>query len=151
MSTAVSVILLVLFILILVGAVLGVVGIALRRQVRRTGEQWASQGIILRKGPEHASYRGHASVSVPMRGGALALTDRDLRFIRLLPRREFIIPLGQITRVEQHRSWKGNYSAGSPVIVVHYRDGDREDAIGLSVRRTPDWLDAIDAAKGANT
>jgi hypothetical protein len=138
------VIVLVLFIMAILGAVFGVTVIALRRQVQRTREQWAAQGITIRKGPELANYRGHASVAISVRGnGVLALTDHDLRFAQLIPRREFVIPLAQITRVERRRAWHGSYRAGRPVIVARYRDGAQEDAIGLSVRNTQDWLETI--------
>ncbi len=70
-----------------------------------------------------ATYRGHASVAIPARGnGLLALTDRDLRLMRLVPRREFVVPLAQITKIEQVRAWKGSYKAGRPVIVVYYHE-----------------------------
>jgi hypothetical protein len=149
LPVVVFVIVLVLSIMAIVGAILGGTVIALRRQVQRTREQWAEGGVVIRKGPELANYRGHASVAVPVRGnGALALTDRDLRFAQLIPRREFVIPLAQITRVERQRVWHGSYHAGRPVIVAYYRDGAQEDAIGLSARRTQDWLEAIANAAG---
>ena len=145
--SAAAIILLILAILAAIGLILAVVIYFLRGQVKRIGTSWAAQGFTFRKGPEHASYQGHASVTVPMRGsGVLGLTDHDLRLRQIVPRREFVIPLAQITQVEQHRAWKGRYSPGTPVIVVHYRDGDQEDAIGFSVRDPQGWLDALSAA-----
>jgi hypothetical protein len=149
LPVAVFVILLVLFILADVGITLGVIIYILRGRVRQAREMWAAQGIVIRRGPEFANYEGRASARASIRGNAaLALTEHDLRLVQIMPRREFVIPLVQITQIEQHRAWKGHYRAGRPIIVVYYRDGSQQDAIGFSVRDTQGWLELISAASG---
>lgn len=148
-STITFVVLLVAGILAINAVVWGVVLFFLRRRTRQIAAEWAAQGLSFRKGPEMATYRGHASVAIPARGNALlGLTDRDLRLIRIVPRREFVVPLAQITKIEQVRAWKGSYKAGRPVIVVYYHDTStaQDDAIGFSVRNSQAWLEALNAA-----
>jgi hypothetical protein len=144
------------FVLVLVAGIVavnatiwGVLVFWLRRRIRRATAEWAAQGIAVLKGPGTANYIGHASDKMSLRGtGSLILTDRDLRFMRIVPRREYVVQLAQITHLEQMRAWKGDYRARHPVVVVHYHDSAtaRDDAIGFSVRHAQDWLNAINAA-----
>jgi len=125
---------------IMLGAItLGIMIVIRQREIAR----WKQAGITFVKGPASANYRGHASVSIPVKGnGILALTNSDLRFVRYLPRSEFVIPFDQITTVEHRQTWKGSYR-GRPVLVIRYRDDDREDEIGFIVRHLADWSTAI--------
>ena len=137
------VLLLVMGILAVNVVVLGIILFILRRQIERIRQQWQAAGFTLIKGPEGANYRGHASVTVPMRGnGVVALTPTDLRVVRLMPRKEFVVPLAQITHVTVERAWHGSYRARRPVLVMHYQH-DGEDAIGISLRNIEDWRHAI--------
>ena len=110
------------------------------------------QGRAIVKGPESASYRGHLSMLVPVRGsGVIALTTDAVRFEQLIPKREFVVPLADITRVVIRRTWQGSYRAGGRVVGIYYRDvaqPDGEDAIGLMVRDAPGWASAIAGAAG---
>ena len=129
-----------------IGVTLVILMFFLRGQVRKIGTAWADQGLTFHKGPEHATYQGHDSATIPLRGSSvLGLTHHDLRLIRLVPRREFVIPLSQITQIEKRRSWKGKYQPGTPVIVVQYQENGQADAIAFSVRDPQGWLDAIAA------
>jgi hypothetical protein len=131
------------------GAIWVVVLVFVRRRIRRIHAQWVAQGLIIRKGPQTANYIGHERAAHSVDGSCvLALTDHDLRVLRIVPRHEYVIPLAQITHVEQLRAWKNKYRAGSPVVLVHYHDTDAalDDAIGFSLRSAPVWLDAINAA-----
>lgn len=126
--------------IIILGAVAGILVLMMRREVTRLTQA----GIAIRKGPESANYRGHASLSIPVKGnGVLALTDTEVRFVRLLPRSEFTIPLAQITRLEHHRTWKGSTRAGHQVLVIQYQDGALQDAVGFIVRDLDDWSAAL--------
>ena len=101
------------------------------------------------KGPESANYRGHQNMSVPVRGnGVLLLTDHALRFMRLLPRKEFVIPLGQITRVTVQRAFKGSAKGTHPVLVIHFQAGAEPDAVGFIVANSERqrWIEAITRA-----
>ena len=149
MSTG-AVVVLIVVILVVVVTLSELVIIRIRRQKQVVQARWTAEGVTFRRGPETANYEGHASITIPVRGtGVLALTDSDLRFARTLPRSEFRVPLDQIVRVEKMQSWHGSYHAGQPVIVISYReDAAGEDAIGLIVRDTPGWLDAISQAAG---
>lgn len=138
------------FVALLLAALLMVLGSVvwmLRRQVRRVHARWAADGLVMRRGPVIASYRGHARGGIPLRGnGTLALTQHDVRFSQLVPRREFVIPLNHITRVALHRSWRGSTRVGMPVMAIFYHADQGEDAIGLAVRDVRDWMAAIAAA-----
>jgi hypothetical protein len=147
MDETIMTIVLIVVILAVIGLMYSLLIYVLRAQLKRISAAWTKQGITFHKGPEHANYRGHASITVPLRGSSvLGLTDHELRLLRLIPHHEFVIPLAQITQIEQLRAWKGGYLVGSPVIVVHYHDGKKEDAIGFLVDDPQSWLDAIAAA-----
>jgi hypothetical protein len=149
-----------LFVVVLVAGIVainltmwGLLVALLRRRMRRIRAAWTAQGIVILKGPATANYIGHASDRIALRGtGTLILTGRDLYFMRLLPRREVVIPLAQITHAEQMRAWKGDYQLGRPVVVVHYRDPGtaQDDAVGFSLRNASAWLEAIQAAAEVN-
>lgn len=124
---------------IVLGITLGILIIVRQREVAR----WKQAGITITKGPVSANYRGHASMNLPVKGnGVLAITDSDLRFVRFLPRSEFVIPLNQITSLEHRQTWKGSYRS-HPVLVIHYRDSDRDEAVGFIVRNPADWSAAL--------
>jgi hypothetical protein len=128
-----------------------VVARMLRRQIAETTADWQAAGVQIVKGPATGNYRGHLSAAVPVKGvGVLALTDRDLRFVRLKPRQEFVIPLAHITHLVVKRVWKGSYRGGLPVIGVYFDDGVQADAMGVIVARQdqPAWIDAITQAAG---
>jgi len=128
-------------------ALVALVAYWLRAQLRGMRDEWVARGLRFRRGPESASYQGHERASLPLRGnGLITLTDLDLRFMQVMPRREFVVPLTQITSVEQHRAWKGHYSPGNPIMVVRYGGGDQADAIGLMVRDTQGWQDVLTSA-----
>ncbi len=129
-----------LVILIILGGALLLLTLTLRREAQR----WRDAGVTFIREPASANYRGHASINIPVKGnGLLALTHIDLRFRRILPRSEFIIPLTDITGVELRKSWKHSYRPGFPVLVVHYHAGADQDAIGFMVRDVQDWAAAI--------
>ena len=122
-----------------------------RQQIIEVTAQWQVAGVQIVKGPATGNYRGHLSAAVPVKGvGVLALTDRDLRFVRLKPRQEFVIPLAHITHLVVKRVWKGSYRGGLPVIGVYFDDGVQADAMGVIVARQdqPAWIDAITQAAG---
>lgn len=129
-----------LAILIVFGAVMLLLALALRREARR----WRDAGVTFVKGPQSANYRGHASIAVPVKGnGLLALTDTDVRFVRIWPHSEYIIPLTQITGLELRRTWKHSYRPGFLVLLVHYQIDGADDAIGFMVRDVTAWGQAI--------
>lgn len=132
----------------------------LRRRMAAQRAEWDAAGLRIRRGPVLANYRGRRSERVPMRGnGALVLTQHDVRLVRFVPRREFVIPLRAVQSVSLHRGWAGSYRPGVPVLVIAYRaaadddqaadpDGASEDALGVSVRTSEEWSQAI--ARAAN-
>jgi hypothetical protein len=122
-----------------------------RQKITEMTAHWQAAGVQIVKGPVAGNYRGHLSIAVPVKGlGVLALTDRDLRFVRLKPQQEFVIPLEQITHLVVKRFWKGSYRGGSPVIGVFFHDGVQSDAMGVIVARQDHaaWIDAITQAAG---
>ncbi len=126
---------------------------SLKRQTAEFTANWQAAGLQIVKGPTNANYRGHLSTASVKGLGVLALTDRDLRFMRLMPRQEFVIPLEQITHLEIKRVWKGSARGGLPVIGVHFNDGAQSDALGVIVARQDHsaWIDAITQAAGVET
>lgn len=106
-------------------------------------------GVRAVKGPVSANYRGHQSIAVPVKGnGVLLLTNQDLRFVRLAPRKEIVIPLNQMQRVTEQASFKGSAKGAAPVLVVHFQDGAQQDAAGFIVPNSERqaWIDAITQA-----
>ncbi|NDJ75210.1 MAG: hypothetical protein GYB65_03035 [Chloroflexi bacterium] len=124
--------------------------VLLRRQMEMVQRRWTEQSLVIHHGPEMANYRGHKSMALPVKGnGILALTDRDLRFAQLVPRREYVIPLSAITRLEHPRIWARSSRAGMPLFAVYFQQDGEEDAIGFGVRDKKAWIDAIAAVTSA--
>lgn len=116
--------------------------------VRRWGKSALRQmreGTALRgedglRGDDFANFRGLLSDGVPLRGNAaVLLTTRALHVVKLWPHREFAIPLDRMTRIELSRSFMGATRAAG-FLVIHFKSAAGEDAIGLSLRRLPEWV-----------
>jgi hypothetical protein len=115
-------------------------------KLKKTALASLPDNVTLVKGPLAVNYRGHQSIAVPLKGsGVLLLTDRDLRFVRLAPRKEFVIPFEQMQRVTEQRTFKGSAKGTHPVVVVHFQDGALQDAIGFILPNSDRqaWIDAI--------
>lgn len=118
-------------------------------KLKKTALDSVPPGAKILKEPVSANYRGHQSIAVPVKGnGVLLLTDRDLRFVRLAPRKEFVIPLDQMQRVTLQPMFKGSAKGTHPVLVVHFQKGAQPDAIGFIVPNSERqaWIDAITRA-----
>jgi hypothetical protein len=127
--------------------VLGLAVVLLRRWgesvLRGMRDRAAVRGEEGLRGDGFANFRGRCSDGYPLRGNAaLLLTSRALRVVILWPRRKFEIPLERMTRIEITRSFMGRYEPNGFLIIHHTADG-AEDAIGLTLRKLPDWVAEI--------
>lgn len=78
--------------------------------------------------------------------GVLALTDRQLAFFMLLPKKEFRVPLERIQRID-HPLWFCGKSVGRELLVVHYLDEEgAEDAVGFRVPEPRCWGEEVTGA-----
>ncbi len=82
--------------------------------------------------------------------GTLTLTPRELRFVRWVPEKEWVIPLASVIGVELGRGHNGKWS-GVPVLKVRFADGEGERIFGVLVGRrktAAEWVEAISGAAG---
>jgi len=136
---------LVLGILIFVALLLAVILIPVSRRAKQQraefeeelGDGMRRNETVLGLGLES---RGRGQV----RGnGSLVLTPEELRFRQLVPQRESVIPLADVTTVETTRWWLGK-SVGSRLLCVRWRTPDgTDDAMAWQVRDLDGWLAAI--------
>jgi len=94
-----------------------------------------------------ANFFGEASRgSTQIRGnGALVLTDTELFFVLLAPRKQYTIPLGQIVEITLPRSHLGK-SVIKRLLKVEYRTPSGTDSIAWAVPDAEEWKAGIEAA-----
>jgi len=149
--TVVSIILMVTLIigstLLLVGFVFGVVVWWLRRQRLQMARQWEHEGRILLRGPAHANVSGLESKGMTqIRGnGFIALTDQDLRVNRAVLATEWRIVHHDIKQVSLEAAFLGKWK-GMKVMVITFETEGRLDRLGLYVRDSQTWVEAISQA-----
>lgn len=97
-----------------------------------------------------AHFYGKESIGhVQARGnGVLVLTADELYFLQALPRREFVIPVGAITKVSNPRSHLGK-SNMCKLLRVDFVIKRKEDAIAWNVDDVDAWTKAVEEARGA--
>jgi hypothetical protein len=96
-----------------------------------------------------ANFFGQESAGlVQMRGtGTLALTDTELYFEKMLPRREYRIPLAAVEAVETPLSYLTK-TQFSPLLKVVFRgDSGQLDSMAWRVADLDDWVQALEAAR----
>lgn len=96
-----------------------------------------------------ANFFGQESAGlVQTRGtGTLALTDTELYFEKMLPRREYRIPLAAVEVVETPSSYLTK-TQFRPLLKVVFRDeGGQLDSMAWLVTDLDDWLQALEAAR----
>jgi hypothetical protein len=99
---------------------------------------------------EPASFFGQESEGkTQMRGnGVLALLPDQLVFERMAARRDYVIPLAQVTQIENPKSYLGK-SRGVPLLkVVWQDDAGKTDSMAWQVGDPGDWQAQIEAARG---
>lgn len=90
--------------------------------------------------------KGYAQV----RGnGALALTDRGIRFRMLLPRRHLFIPLASVRGTSRQRSFLGKTKFRELLRVDFVNDRGEEDACAWLVPSLDWWLEAVEALRSS--
>jgi hypothetical protein len=111
--------------------------------LREMRERTALRGEDGLRSEPLASFRGLLSDGIPLRGNAVVLlTARALYVVRLWPHREFVIPIERMVRIEVSRSFMGRTDR-SGFLIVRFRDGEREDEIGLTIRKVVEWVGEI--------
>lgn len=136
----------VIFIISLIGLILGVVLSVLRGQRSKLTETWEQEGITFLHGPEVVNFSGLASEGLTqIRGNAvMALTDHDLRVKRVLPEYEWRIPHTKIQQVGIEKTFLGKQQ-GVPVLVIIFEDKTASDQLGVCVHSHEAWEQAIKA------
>lgn len=81
--------------------------------------------------------------------GALILTKDIIWFMRAVPEKEFVIPVGSIKEITLPKSFNGK-SVLAPLLCVHYTDGDREDAMAWAIKEPDKWKKVIEAVVAKN-
>ena len=95
-----------------------------------------------------ANFFGLASKPMSqLRGnGILVLTDRELAFFMLKPRREVRIPLSRLIRVERPRWWRGKSVAQKLLAAYFTTEDGSEDAAAFWVPDVDEWSGQVQAA-----
>lgn len=105
---------------------------------------WEQEGRIFLQGPTGINFSGLESKGLAqIRGnGFMALTDQDLRITRAVPAAEWRIPHRQIKGVTLQSSFLGK-RRGMKVLVIAFEQAGQPDRIGIYVRNSATWLEAI--------
>ena len=108
-------------------------------------EKFSGQTIILQS--RHANFFGQRSGGQKqVRGnGALVLTTKELFFLLAHPKREFTIPLKDITAVTFPKSHLGK-SMMRPLLLVEYLNDSVADGLAWFVPHHEEWKKAIETA-----
>jgi hypothetical protein len=145
-----SPLLLVVIIVVIILAIVGVAYIAIQRVFARRaqtiGERFPQAKTIV----AGANFFGQESRGVAqLRGnGTLVLTDSELYFELLIPRREFRIPLASIQAIETVSSHLGK-TVGRPLLkVVFLNEAGQNDSIAWYVPDVEGLKQAIESARG---
>lgn len=153
MNTAIFVISLVAFVLILTFSILGIVFGALfwwlHRVKEETTRRWTQEEVRFLRGPEFINLSGIESRGIfQIRGnGFMALTDRDLRITRAVPAAEWRIPHWQLKRASLESSFLLKWT-WRKVLVVAFEQEGRQDRIGIYVRGGAAWAEEINRVAG---
>jgi hypothetical protein len=78
--------------------------------------------------------------------GVLELTPSELRFERLVPRKEWVIALASVVSVEARTGHNGKWTLGYPAVKVRFADDEGERVFGVLVGRrkaAEEWVEAI--------
>ena len=128
----------VLAVLLLVFALLAA---AMRRTAQQFGQELVMRGEPPILGPEPAHFAPGEGFGVVRTDGALALTERQLVFRKVLGG-EVELPLADIARLGETNAYRGHWRAGWQYIVVSLQDG-REAA--FVTRNNARWLAELKA------
>lgn len=118
----------------------------LKRRANRVRQRFPQAALVV---PAANFFGQESRGTAQVRGnGTLILTDTELYFEQLVPRREFHIPLSSITAVETPRSHLGK-SVGRPLLKVAYRDDEgNPDSIAWYVTNLDTVQSTLESALG---
>lgn len=146
MSTAVEIIIIVTLILTVV---FGVTYSVLRRETvsraNAISKKFPNARLIV---PGVNFYGQESKGKMQMRGnGTLVLTEEELYFEQLVPRREYRIPLSAVQGVETPSSFLGKTNFRPLLKVVFKNEGGQTDAMGWIVPDVEGAQQVIEAAR----
>ncbi len=146
MSTVVEIMIIVTLILTVV---FGVTFSILRRETMSRANAISKKFPNARLIVPSANFYGQESKGkMQMRGnGILALTDTELYFEQLVPRREYRIPLSAVQGIETPSSYLGKTNFRPLLKVVFQNDAGQTDSMGWLVPDVEGARQAIEAAR----
>jgi hypothetical protein len=146
MSTAVEIIIVLTLILTVVfGVTLSVLRRETMSRAQAVSKKFPDAKLIV---PGALFYGQESKGKMQMRGnGILVLTQDELYFEWLLPRREFRIPLTAVQAVETPSSYLGKTNFRPLLKVVFQNDSGQTDAMGWIVPDVEAARQAIEAAR----
>ena len=128
---------------VFVVAFLGVRGLA-NRVISDMQARYPNARLIVK----NASFFGQESLGVTQgRGnGTLVIADRELVFVRWLPRKEYVVPLKSITGLETPSSFLGK-TRFTPLLKVNFtNDSGQPDSMAWQVANLGDVKTALESA-----
>ncbi len=122
----------------------------LRRKKATITREWEREGVVFLLGPAGINFSGIESKGMgQIRGnGFMALTQHDLRITRAVPAAEWRIPHNQIKQVSLESSFLGKRRGMMKVLVVTFEQAGQSDRVGVYVRDSNAWVEAIVKAAG---
>jgi hypothetical protein len=146
MSSAVEIIIIVTLILTVVfGVTLSILRRETMSRAQAASKKFPNAKLII---PGVNCYGQESKGKMQMRGnGTLVLTEDELYFEQLVPRREFRIPLTAVQAIETPSSFLGKTNFRPLLKVVFKNDGGQPDAMGWIVPDVEAARQAIEAAR----
>jgi hypothetical protein len=143
MDAAIALLLIVVLGSLALGLLVGLLLRQLRQRLRRQIEQrWApSDRLKLSLTANLFGVRSHGYRQIRGIGG-LVLTPQDLYFLRAAPRKEFVVPLAAIRRIDHPQQFLGK-SILYPLLRVTYEQDGQVDEIAWAVQHPQAWKAAI--------
>jgi hypothetical protein len=112
-----------IFALLLVGFSIALTSLELRRHFARTIRKWRAEGLVFVRSPVIASILNERRRFGARGNGALALTQKDIRFSRPISQNEIVIPFHEMSDVTMTDTFNG-WRTGGPFLVVKRTNGD---------------------------
>ena len=113
----------------------------LRKHFRVMTQAWKTQDIQFVQGPALANFLNQRRLFGMRGNGALVLTTQDVRFAQLVPNREIVIHMSDITAVRLVRKFNGRWGGG-PFLAIQNKNGEW---IGFQTEHPQEWAENIEA------
>lgn len=93
----------------------------------------------------------HHNLAVIRGNGTLTLTSKELIFERWLPKKEFVVPLEKIEKIEIKRVHNLKTKL-LPILRVYFQDEENFKVMGICLgfkKATQEWVDEVESAAKA--